>query len=93
MVWAMENRHAGMVEADEIDHAGILEIGRPYLGDVVDMYSDWTPLWKRDMLFPEEADTGCPWQFRNFRERRMKGSALPAKRCPRLPVCLNLIKP
>jgi hypothetical protein len=50
----MENPHAGIVEADEIDHARILEIARPYLGEVAGVYSDWTPLWNRGALFPRK---------------------------------------
>jgi hypothetical protein len=43
----MENCRCGIVEPDEIDHARILEIARPYLGEVVGAYSDWTPLQDR----------------------------------------------
>ena len=32
MVWAIENPRAGIVEADEMDHARCLEVQRPYLG-------------------------------------------------------------
>ncbi|HYD49501.1 MAG TPA: hypothetical protein VEB21_14190 [Terriglobales bacterium] len=27
----------------------------------------WTPLQDRERLFPEDVDTGDPWQFKNFR--------------------------
>jgi homospermidine synthase len=67
VIWAMENPQAGIVEPDEIDHARILEIARPYLGELVGAYSDWTPLWDRQRLFPEDVDTDDPWQFKNFR--------------------------
>ncbi len=67
MIWAMENPCAGIVEADEIEHARVLEIARPYLGELGGVYSDWTPLKGRGVLFPEEVDADCPWQFRNFR--------------------------
>jgi len=67
MVWAIENPRAGIVEPDEIDHVRILEIARPYLGEVTGVYSDWTPLQGRGALFPEALDETCPWQFRNFR--------------------------
>jgi homospermidine synthase len=67
IVWAIENPDAGVVEADEMDHARILEICAPYLGEVVGAYSDWTPLQDRGRLFPEEVDAEDPWQFRNFR--------------------------
>ncbi|SDB44265.1 homospermidine synthase [Belnapia rosea] len=67
VIWAMENPRRGVVEADEIDHARVLEICRPYLGEVVGAYSDWTPLQDRARLFPEELDREDPWQFANFR--------------------------
>jgi homospermidine synthase len=67
MVWAMENPRAGVVEADHLDHARVLDIAGPYLGDMVGEYSDWTPLQDRGRLFPEAVDEACPWQFGNFR--------------------------
>lgn len=67
MVWAIENPRAGVVEADDLDHARCLEIMRPYLGEVVGEYSGWTPLQDRARLFPEDLATDDPWQFRNFR--------------------------
>ncbi|WP_341895306.1 saccharopine dehydrogenase C-terminal domain-containing protein [Ferrovibrio terrae] len=67
LVWAIENPHAGLIEADEIDHARIMEISKPYLGEMAGVYSDWTPLQRREMLFPEDIDRDDPWQFRNFR--------------------------
>lgn len=67
VIWAMENPRRGLVESDEIDHARILDICAPYLGDVVGEYSDWTPLQDRGVLFPEDVDAADPWQFRNFR--------------------------
>jgi homospermidine synthase len=67
MIWAMENPRAGVLEADSLDHARILEIARPYLGEMVGAYSDWTPLTDRGVLFPEAVDTSDPWQFKNFR--------------------------
>jgi homospermidine synthase len=67
MVWAIENPRAGVVEADEIDHRRVLDIARPYLGEMAGAYSDWTPLFDRGRLFPEQVDADDPWQFRNFR--------------------------
>jgi homospermidine synthase len=67
VVWALENPDRGVVEPDEMDFARCLEIQAPYLGDVVGEYSDWTPLLDRGRLFPEDIDTECPWQFKNFR--------------------------
>ncbi len=67
MIWAIENPQAGVVEADQLDHARVLEIAGPYLGDVVGAYSNWTPLEDRGGLFAEQLDNACPWQFANFR--------------------------
>ena len=67
MVWALENPRAGLVEPEELDHDRIMAIARPYLGEVVGVYSDWTPLLDRGLLFPEPVERGCPWQFQNFR--------------------------
>lgn len=67
VVWALENPNAGLVEADEIDHKRIMELARPYLGTMAGEYSNWTPLEGRGALFPEDIDTGDPWQFKNFR--------------------------
>ncbi len=67
VVWAIEHPGLGVVEADELDHARILEICQPYLGELAGVYSDWTPLADRGRLFPEDIDITDPWQFRNVR--------------------------
>ena len=67
VVWALEHPRAGLVEADHLDHARVLEVARPYLGEMVGAYSDWTPLQDRGRLFAEDVDADCPWQFRNVR--------------------------
>jgi homospermidine synthase len=67
IVWALEHPDRSLVEPDEIDHERILEVARPYLGELVGAYSDWTPLQDRGELFPEDLDTEDPWQFKNFR--------------------------
>ena len=67
MIWAIENPAKGIVEPDEIDFRRNLEICMPYLGPVVGKYTDWTPLFDRSRLFPEDLDEGDPWQFKNIR--------------------------
>jgi fatty acid-binding protein DegV len=37
-----------------------------YLGPVVGVYTDWTPLEGRGRLYPEDVDRDDPWQFKNF---------------------------
>jgi len=65
MVWALENPTAGIVEADEMDYKRCLDVQLPYLGPVVGVYTDWTPLVDRPGFFPEDIDESDPWQFRN----------------------------
>jgi homospermidine synthase len=65
MVWTMENPARGIVEPDDIDFRRNLEICSPYLGPVVGVYSDWTPLFERGHPFAEELDKVDPWQFTN----------------------------
>lgn len=67
MVWALRHPHAGIVEPDDIDYRLVLEIGRPYLGKLVGVYGDWSPLQDRGTLFGEDIDRDDPWQFKNFR--------------------------
>jgi homospermidine synthase len=67
IVWAIEHPHRGIVEPDEMDFARILEVAAPYLGDLVGVYGDWSPLNDRERLFPEDLDRDDPWQFKNIR--------------------------
>lgn len=67
MVWVLRNPMAGVVEPDDLDHALILDIAKPYLGGIVGVYGDWTPLSDRKRLFSEELDESDPWQFMNMR--------------------------
>jgi homospermidine synthase len=67
MIWAIERPREGIVEPEEMDFERILEVARPYLGDIVGVYGDWTPLDDRDRLFPEDLDRDDPWQFKNIR--------------------------
>jgi homospermidine synthase len=67
MVWALRHPDAGLVEPDDLDHEAVLEMARPYLGEVVGEWGDWTPLQARSPLFAEDTDPADPWQFLNFR--------------------------
>lgn len=67
IAWMLRHPEAGIVEPDEIDHRLVLDTARPYLGDVVGIASDWTPLRSRSGLYPEAVDGSDPWQFLNFR--------------------------
>jgi len=68
MVLAIRNPTAGVVEPDELDHEEVLKIAAPYLGELVGVYSEWTPLKDRMTLFGADIDAD-PWQFKNFRVR------------------------
>jgi homospermidine synthase len=67
MVWAIEHPREGIVEPEEMDYRRVLDIARPYLGDVVGVFGDWTPFEDRERLFPEDLDRDDPWQFKNIR--------------------------
>src|SRR5262249_10965038 len=67
VIWALEHPQSGIVEPEELAFARILEIDEPYLGDMVGVWGDWTPLQNRESLFPEDLDRDDPWQFKNIR--------------------------
>ena len=67
IVWALKHPQAGILEPDELDYQALLDMSKPYLGKLVGIYTDWTPLAGRGSLYPEDIDASDPWQFRNFR--------------------------
>jgi len=67
LIWALRNPDAGVVEPDDLDYETVSEIARPYLGELIGVYDDWTPLRDRSTLFNEDIDPDDPWQFKNFR--------------------------
>jgi homospermidine synthase len=67
IIWAMKHPDGGIVEPDDLPYKLMLDICKPYLGRVVGVYTDWTPLENRGVLYPEDVDTSDPWQFKNFR--------------------------
>lgn len=67
VVWATKNPTQDVVEPADLPFEDILQLTRPYLGEVVGVYSDWTPLVGRSWLFEEDIDRHDPWQFKNFR--------------------------
>jgi homospermidine synthase len=44
MRWAVAHPQQGMVEADELPHAEIVGMCRPYMGEMVAAWTDWSPL-------------------------------------------------
>jgi homospermidine synthase len=67
VVWAMKNPRRGVIDPDEMPFDEVVSLYRPYLGEVVGVFGDWTPLQGRGRLFDEEVDRSDPWQFLNFR--------------------------
>jgi homospermidine synthase len=65
MIWALQNPERGVVEPDEMDADFIMSIARPYLGEMVGVWSKWTPLTGREKFFPEKLERNDPWQFAN----------------------------
>ncbi len=66
MTWAINYPREGVVEADQLDFAQMLSLMAPYLGEVVGVWGDWSPLQRRNQPFPETLDAQDPWQFRNI---------------------------
>lgn len=67
VVWALQHPQAGIVEPDDISYEAIMKVAAPYLGEIVGVYGDWSPLEGRAGLFEEGIDREDPWQFKNFR--------------------------
>ena len=67
VVWAMRHPFEDVVEPEDLPHAAILALCRPYLGDLNGVFTDWTPLQDRSALYEEHLDRDDPWQFGNFR--------------------------
>lgn len=67
MVWVVRHPQVGVVEPDDLELTEIMTIATPYLGTMVGVHSDWTPLQGRTRLFPQDVDATDPWQFKNIR--------------------------
>jgi homospermidine synthase len=67
VVWALENPQRGIVEPEDMDFERVLDVARPYLGEMVGVRGEWTPLDGREHLFAEDLDREDPWQFKNIR--------------------------
>lgn len=58
ILWSLSNPKQGLVEAEAMDHRFCLDIQKPYLGEIIEVYTDWKP---------EPLTHTDPWQFSNFR--------------------------
>jgi homospermidine synthase len=69
-IWMIQNPNNGICVPDDLPHDVILEIARPYLGNLISTPSDWTPLKHYNNAFEGYARTSLdladPWQFKNF---------------------------
>ena len=65
LLWAIEHPQEGVLEPDDLPHDAMLAFAMPYLGDVVGVRTDWTPLQDAPNLFDEHLDRDDPWQFTN----------------------------
>lgn len=66
LVWVLRHPRQGLVEPDQLDFEAVMAVALPYLGPMVGVYRDWTPVAGRGQLFEEELDRDDPWQFTNF---------------------------
>jgi homospermidine synthase len=69
-MWMVENPNRGVCVPDDLPHAYVLGISKPYLGRFVSVASDWTPLKHYSNFFSgfnkPQLDLSDPWQFKNF---------------------------
>ncbi len=68
--YMIENPKKGILIPDDIPHDYILNIAKPYLGELHSRPYDWTPLKSRTVFFkenPEHSVDGDLWQFECFR--------------------------
>jgi homospermidine synthase len=70
VAWAIRHPERGVLEPDDLPHDEMLRVIEPYLGGLVGVHGDWTPLEHRETLFDEPLDRSDPWQFVNFRVDR-----------------------
>lgn len=70
VMWMIENPKKGFCLPDDLPYEYVLKIAKPYLGSIISVQSDWTPLKNRQVYFKENPannyDTKDLWQFKNF---------------------------
>ncbi|MDD5216964.1 MAG: saccharopine dehydrogenase C-terminal domain-containing protein [Candidatus Omnitrophica bacterium] len=69
-MWMIENPRCGLCEPDELPHEFVLHVARPYLGELISVPSEWTPLKNYQIIFKENPysylDKKNVWSFQNF---------------------------
>lgn len=66
VIWAMRHPNEGVIDPEYMDFEEIMDIARPYLGEMIGEYGDWNPTLNRSEIFAEDIDIEDPWQFKNF---------------------------
>jgi len=70
VMWMLENPQKGLCMPDDLPYEYILNIARPYLGQLVSMPSEWTPIKNYQIFFKENPslclDKKNIWSFNNF---------------------------
>jgi homospermidine synthase len=70
VLWMLENPKLGVRCPDDLPHDYVLKIAEPYLGKLVSVPSDWTPLKNYKNHFKEnpsrDLDESNLWCFNNF---------------------------
>lgn len=70
VIWAIKNPKKGVCTPDDLPLDEILEIAKPYLGQLVSRPVNWDPIASRVEFYDNynnlKLDTKDPWQFQNF---------------------------
>jgi homospermidine synthase len=70
ILWALDNPCRGLCFPEDLPHKEILRHAAPYLGRLISMPVDWTPLDNFHVHFGDrplsQPDRSDPWQYRNF---------------------------
>jgi len=70
VMWMLENPQEGVCMPDDLPYEYILDIARPYLGELISIPSDWTPLKNYQVFFKENPylrlDRKNVWSFNNY---------------------------
>lgn len=74
ILWAIDHPNRGICLPEDLPHRDILRTARSYLGKIVSVRSDWTPLRHHQVYFAESQEPGPdeqdPYQFTNFLFRK-----------------------
>jgi len=68
-MWMIENPNEGVLVPDQLPWKYVLDIAKPYLGEMRSVAVDWDPLKTRNDLYKglnQRNYDSDPWQFSNF---------------------------